>query len=113
MHSFPMDGERVLKSVSNFIENKLKLIVNEENSKACDVNTTKFLGQTIQRDGALTISIQNQYRLKEKTRRITKRNRGENLVAINSEMTNAAILGTIYSTYKKSNTIRNVRFLDK
>jgi retron-type reverse transcriptase len=33
-------GERVFKSVSNFIENKLKLIINKEKSKACDVNTT-------------------------------------------------------------------------
>jgi RNA-directed DNA polymerase len=95
-------GERVLNPVSHFIENKLKLIVNKEKSKACDVNTTKLLGHTIQRDGAFTISSQNQDRLKVKTRRITKRNRGENLVAINSEMTNAAILGTIFSTYKKS-----------
>lgn len=37
-------GERVMQSISNFIENKLKLIVNKDKSKVCEVNQTKFLG---------------------------------------------------------------------
>lgn len=76
----------MLKSVSNFIENKLKLIVNKEKSKARDVNTAKFLGHTIQRDGALTISSDNQDRLKAKIRLITNRNRGKSLDAIITEL---------------------------
>jgi len=79
-------GERVLHSVSYFIENKLKLVVNKDKSKACDVNQTKFLGYTIQKGGYLTISKQNQERLKEKIRLITKRNRGRSLEQIISEL---------------------------
>jgi len=69
-------GERVMESVSNFIENKLKLIVNKEKSQVCEVNQTKFLGYTIQRDGNLSIAKKSIDRFKEKIRSITKRNRG-------------------------------------
>ena len=79
-------GERVLQWVSYFIENKLKLVVNKDKSKACDVNQTKFLGYTIQKGGYLSISKQNQERLKEKIRLITKRNRGRSLEQIISEL---------------------------
>lgn len=79
-------GERVLQSISNFIENKLKLVVNKDKSKACDVDQTKFLGYTIQKGGNLTISKQNQERLKEKIRLITKRNGGRSLEQVISEL---------------------------
>jgi RNA-directed DNA polymerase len=58
-------GERVRQSVSNFIENKLKLVVNKDKSNACDVNRIKFLGYTIQKRGGLSISKQNKERFKE------------------------------------------------
>lgn len=79
-------GERVMQSVSNFIENKLKLVVNKAKSQVCDVNQTKFLGYTIQKDGNLNISKQNQERFKEKIRSITKRNRGRSFEQIISEL---------------------------
>ena len=79
-------GERVLQSVSNFIENKLKLVVNKDKSKACDVNQTKFLGYTIQKGGGLSISKQNQERFKEKVRLTTKRNRGRSFEQVVSEI---------------------------
>jgi len=79
-------GERVMQSISNFVENKLKLIVNKDKSKACDVNQTKFLGYTIQKEGDLTVSKQNQKRFKEKIRLITKRNRGRSFEQIISEL---------------------------
>lgn len=69
-------GERVLESISNFIEGKLKLIVNKDKSQVCEVNQTKFLGYTIQKDGNLSIAKKSIDRLKEKVRHITKRNRG-------------------------------------
>jgi group II intron reverse transcriptase/maturase len=79
-------GERVMQSVSNFIENKLKLVVNKDKSKACDVNQTKFLGYTIQKGGWLSISKQNQKRFKDKIRLITKRNRGRSFEQVLSEL---------------------------
>jgi RNA-directed DNA polymerase len=69
-------GERVMESVSNFIESKLKLIVNKEKSQVCKVNQTNFLGYTIQKDGNLSIAKKSIDRFKEKVRSITKRNRG-------------------------------------
>jgi group II intron reverse transcriptase/maturase len=80
-------GERVMQSISNFIEGKLKLIVNKEKSKVCQVNQTKFLGYTVQPDGTLTVARQSLDRLKEKVRKITKRNRGRSFEQIISELT--------------------------
>jgi RNA-directed DNA polymerase len=79
-------GERVMKSMRHFIENKLKLVVNQDKSKTCDVDQTKFLGYTIQIGSSLSISKQNQERFKEIIRLITKRNRGRSLEQVISEL---------------------------
>ncbi len=79
-------GERVMESVSNFIENKLKLIVNREKSQVCEVNQTKFLGYTIQKDGKLSIATKSIGRFKEKIRSITKRNRGVKFEQVIAEL---------------------------
>ena len=65
-------GERVMESVSNFIENKLKLIVNREKSQVCEVNQTKFLSYTIQKDGNLSIAKKRVELFKEKVRSINQ-----------------------------------------
>ncbi len=80
-------GERVMQSISNFIENKLKLKVNTEKSQVCSSNQTKFLGYTIQRDGNLSIAAKSIDRIKDKIRKITKRNRGRSYTQIISELT--------------------------
>jgi RNA-directed DNA polymerase len=77
----------VLASISNFIEDKLKLLVNKEKSKVCLVHQTKFLGYTIQADGFLSIAKQSVERFKEKIRNITRRNRGVKFENIISELT--------------------------
>jgi group II intron reverse transcriptase/maturase len=79
-------GERVMESLSNFIENKLKLLVNREKSQVCQVNQTKFLGYTIQIDGNLSIAKKSVERFKEKIRKITKRNRGIKFEQIIAEL---------------------------
>jgi RNA-directed DNA polymerase len=79
-------GERVMESVNNFIENKLKLIVNREKSQVCKVNQTKFLGYTIQKDGPLSIAAKSVERFKEKVRSITKRNRGVKFEQVIAEL---------------------------
>jgi len=79
-------GERVMESVSNFIENKLKLLVNKEKSQVCEVNHTIFLGYTIQKDGILNIAKKSVERFKEKIRKITKRNRGVKLEQVIVEL---------------------------
>ncbi|MBC8393404.1 MAG: group II intron reverse transcriptase/maturase [Deltaproteobacteria bacterium] len=80
-------GERVIQSVSNFIEDKLKLQVNPEKSQVCSSNQTKFLGYTIQRDGNLSIAAKSLERMKDKIRKITKRNRGQSFYQIINELT--------------------------
>lgn len=79
-------GERVMESVRNFIETKLKLLVNKEKSQVCEVNHTIFLGYTIQKDGILNIAKKSVERFKEKIRKITKRNRGVKLEQVIAEL---------------------------
>jgi len=79
-------GERVKESISNFITGKLKLKVNEQKSKVCQSNQTKFLGYTIYRDGNLGVAKSSLKRFKAKIRSITKRNRGRSLAQIISEL---------------------------
>lgn len=80
-------GERVMESISNFIERKLKLLVNGDKSQVCEVNQTKFLGYTIRKDGGLNIAKKSIDRFKEKVRGITKRNRGVKFKQIVLELT--------------------------
>jgi len=80
-------GERVMQSISNFIEGKLKLIVNKDKSQVCLVNQTKYLGYTIQNTGSLSIAVKSLDKLKAKVRKITKRNRGVKFEQIITELT--------------------------
>ena len=80
-------GERVMQSITGFIEGKLKLIVNKEKSKVCPSHQTKFLGYTVQKSGMLTFATKSLDRLKEKVRQITKRNRGRSFSQIIAELT--------------------------
>lgn len=79
-------GERVMQSISNFIENKLKLKINKKKSKVCYSDQTKFLGYTIHRNGIPGIATESLKRMKDKIRNITKRNRGRKLETIIREL---------------------------
>ena len=79
-------GERVKKSISSFITNKLKLKVNEEKSVVCVTGKTVLLGHTILTDGNLIIAKQSVSRFKATIRKITKRNRGKSFEQIISEL---------------------------
>jgi group II intron reverse transcriptase/maturase len=79
-------GERVMQTLSIFIENKLKLKINQEKSKVCGVSESKFLGYTILNSGILTVSKQSIERIKTKIRQITRRNRGVKFEKIISEL---------------------------
>ena len=69
-------GERVLASVTRFLEGKLKLRVNREKSAAAPVEERKFLGHRLLPDGTLTIAPKSLARAKDRVREITRRNRG-------------------------------------
>src|SRR5690554_7723378 len=79
-------GERVMESITVFIESKLKLLVTKDKSQVCEVNQTKFLGYTIQKHGHLTIAEKSIERFKEKVRSITKRNRGVKFEQVIAEL---------------------------
>jgi RNA-directed DNA polymerase len=69
-------GERVLASLTTFLEEKLKLRVNREKSAVGFVEHRKFLGYRLLRGGRLGIAPKSLSRAKERVREITRRNRG-------------------------------------
>ena len=45
-----------MQSMSKFIENKLKLKINGDKSKVCEVRESKFSGYTVLNNGMLAVS---------------------------------------------------------
>jgi RNA-directed DNA polymerase len=72
-------AERVYKSITDFIENRMLLKVNREKSRIGRPQELNFLGYSIQLDGGLGISQESLKRFKQKLRRITRRNKGVSL----------------------------------
>ena len=68
-------AERVMESITKFIEKKLKLKVNKEKSKVALTKHVKFLGMTIVA-GTLAIAKKSLVRAREKLREIIPRNGG-------------------------------------
>lgn len=79
-------GERVMASVTRFLEGKLKLRVNREKSAVAPVGERKFLGHRLLLNGKLGISPKSVKRAKEKIRQITRRNRGVSLAQVISDL---------------------------
>jgi len=65
-------AERVMKSISNFIEGKLKLKINRDKSKVGRSCEVKFLGMTII-DGAIVISAASMKRAMQKVKELIPR----------------------------------------
>ena len=74
-------GERVLKSLTSFLEQRLRLKVNAEKSAVARPWERKFLGYsfTWQRAARVKVAPVSVQRLKEKLREIFRRGRGRNL----------------------------------
>jgi RNA-directed DNA polymerase len=85
-------GERVMKSVIDFIEKKLKLKVNRTKSGVRHCSEVKFLGYTLLPEGGIRIANKSIERLKDKVSEITKRNRGVNFEQVITEL-NLVIVG--------------------
>ena len=66
-------GQRVMASVTRFLEKVLKLKVNKEKSCVASTAQRKFLGYRIYGQGKLTIAPQSLERFKKKIREKTKR----------------------------------------
>jgi RNA-directed DNA polymerase len=79
-------GQRVMASVTRFLEGKLKLRVNREKSAVAPVGERKFLGHRLLLNGKLGISPHSVKRAKERIRQITRRNRGVSFAQVIVEL---------------------------
>ena len=101
----PRAGERVMESVREFLEKKLKLRVNPKKSKVDKVQRVKFLGYSFYKHkGEMLIRVANRSleRFREKLRRLTKRTRSGKLEEIIREI-NTYMVGWI-GYYRQANT---------
>lgn len=71
----PRAGERVLASITRFLETKLKLIVNTDKSQVVKVSQSKFLGFTFNR-GYIKWHDKTLLKFKQQVRVLTNRNWG-------------------------------------
>lgn len=79
-------GERVLASVTGFLETKLRLRVNRDKSAVAFVLERKFLGHRLLPGGGLGIAPQSLDRARGRVRQITRRNRGVSLAEVIGEL---------------------------
>lgn len=82
-------GERVLRSISTFLEKKLKLMVNQEKLRVVAATRMEFLGFSLWRGVSSTKARPTKkakQRIKTKLKEITKRNRGTSLTQILDEI---------------------------
>jgi RNA-directed DNA polymerase len=79
-------GERVMSSITAFLERRLRLRVNREKSAAAPVVGRKFLGYRLLPDGRLGIAPSSLKRAKDRVREITRRNRGISLHQMIAEL---------------------------
>jgi RNA-directed DNA polymerase len=94
-------GERVMSTMIEFIEGKLKLRVNRAKSGIRHCGSVKFLGYTILSGGDVRVSDKSRERLKDKIREICQRNRGIKFEQVVTEL-NTVITG--WSSYfRKAN----------
>ena len=68
-------GERVLHSVSNYLQNRLKLVVNAAKSRVVNTSESKFLGFTFQ-GGRIQWHPKTLLKFKQQIRKLTNRNWG-------------------------------------
>lgn len=104
-------GERVMASVIEFIEKKLKLKVNRIKSGVRHCSNVRFLGYTLLSEGGIRISDKSISRFKDKVKAITKRNRGVEFSRVIKEL-NDAIIG--WSNYFRlaNKWLSNIRAID-
>jgi len=72
-------GQRVMTSVAEFLEQRLKLKVNRQKSAVGHVSERKFLGHRLLAGGELGVAPQSQERLKDTLRELTSRSAGQSL----------------------------------
>ena len=79
-------GERVLKSITEFLGIRLKLKVNETKSAVSHATKRKFLGYSFRVDSDLKVANQSLVKFKKRIRELTSRNRGRELEHVIKEL---------------------------
>ena len=82
----PRAGERVMESMTRFIERKLRLKVNKAKSKVAPSWECRFLGYTIGGNGQLRISKESKAKMADKLKSLTGRNRGRRFETVVGEV---------------------------
>lgn len=85
-------AEQVRRSVTAYIEGRMRLKVNRQKSRICYPQELNFLGHSILSGGRLGLSQKSESRLKSKLRSLTQRSRGISLERMVREV-NTAIRG--------------------
>lgn len=107
----PKAGERVLASLTRFIEKKLKLKVNLAKSGVRHCSGVKFLGYTILSEGKIRVADKTIARFKDKVRDLTKRNRGVSFEQVVKEL-NLVIRGWANYFFLANSWLSVIRDLD-
>jgi RNA-directed DNA polymerase len=79
-------GERVMQSITRFLEVKLRLRVNHSKSAVSHVQERKFLGYRLLTGGRLGLAPASLKRVKDRIRQITRRNRGVSMERVIREL---------------------------
>lgn len=95
-------GERVLASITAFLEGRLRLRVNRQKSAVAHGSERKFLGYRLLGDGALTIAPKSIERAKDRIRQITRRNRGVSFERVIGELNSFTTGWVTYFRYAKA-----------
>jgi len=97
-------GERIMASLTAFLEGRLKLRVNREKSAVAPVWERKFLGHRLLASGTLTIAPKSLERAKDRIRELTSRNRGVSFEELVGRL-NSFLLGWVtYFRHAKCKT---------
>ena len=79
-------AERVMASLTRFVEGRLKLVVNQAKSKAAPLKQCSFLGFQIGAAGKVVWTAKAYARFKRRVKEITRRNRGHNVKDVIDEL---------------------------
>ena len=95
-------GERVMASLTKYLEEQLQLRVNRAKSAVASVTERKFLGHRLLEDGTQTIAPKSLDRARDRVREITRRNRGVSFEQLVGEL-NSFLSGWVtYFRYAKA-----------
>jgi RNA-directed DNA polymerase len=90
-----------MRSVTRFLEQTLKLQVNEKKSAVARVDERPFLGYRLREEGTLAVASQSLERVKMKIRQMTRRTRGVSLARVLRDLTENLPGWVTYFQYEK------------